>query len=78
MDVEEGEDVVMRKKMELPPKIDRPIFVQYIAVRKCRFNPSVQRFARLPAYLQLSLIDQRKTRHPKSPLPILPIKWEGL
>jgi hypothetical protein len=36
-----------QKTKKLPDKIKRPIFVQYVTVRRCRFNPSYENISRL-------------------------------
>ena len=33
----------MKSNKNLPPKINRPIFVQFVRVMKCRYNPSYAR-----------------------------------
>lgn len=46
-----------------PDLIYRPVFVQGIRVQKCRFNPSFERFQRLPQTLQKDLIRERIAKH---------------
>jgi hypothetical protein len=44
----------------------RPVFVQYVAVRRCRFNPS---FAAFKGGMHQDLLDRWRKRHPQGPLP---------
>lgn len=64
------------KKDDLPPLIPRPVFMQFIQVRKCRFNPSMIKFQRLPMYLKHDLIERRKEQHGES-LPPMEISRKG-
>lgn len=57
---------------DLPPMDYRPIFVQFVGVRKCRFNPSFAGFHRLPHFLREDLLHKRQERH-GSTLPPLEI-----
>lgn len=50
-----------------PPKTLRPIFVQYVAVRLCRYNPS---YARVREAKNIEgLWDAWEARHPRRTLP---------
>jgi hypothetical protein len=40
----------------------RPIFVSYVMLRKCRHNPSMERFKNLPAMEQDRLTDALEKR----------------
>lgn len=66
----------MAKKKPVLPEDDRPaltmrpVFMQCIQVRKCRFNPSMAGFQRLPAFLKVDLIEKRKARHGESLPPL--------
>jgi hypothetical protein len=61
------------KKSDLPEMDYRPIFVQFIGVRKCRFNPSFEGFHRLPAFLKNDVIAKREAKHGEGTLPPLEI-----
>jgi len=47
-----------------PPMEQRPVFVMYVAKRRCRYNPSFQRFNDLPTVLQLDVADRWQARNP--------------
>lgn len=40
----------------------KPVFVSYVALRKCRHNPSMERFKNLPAMEQDRLLDALQKR----------------
>jgi len=44
--------------------IARPVFVMYVSKRRCRYNPSLQRFNDLPTVLQLDVANRWLTRNP--------------
>lgn len=52
-----------KAKQQLPPLEYRPVFVSYVARRKCRFNPSADRALSLPTTYREQLIDRWQARH---------------
>lgn len=56
-------------KKEQPPLEYRPVFVQYVSRRRCRYNPSFSRFLDLPATFQQDVEDRWIERHPRKSLP---------
>ena len=59
----------MSKKNGLPPMERRPIYVAYVAVRRCRRNPSWTGFDKLPKLHQDFLLDKWIKRHPGKQIP---------
>ena len=51
------------EKPGLPPMLRRPIYVQYVAVRKCRRNPSWERFFSLPKLDRQTLTSRYVKKH---------------
>lgn len=47
----------------LPPMERRPVFVMYTAVRRCRYNPSFDRFLELPRAFQADVSERWEHRH---------------
>ena len=58
-----------RDTSKLPPLEYRMTFYMGIRRQKCRFNPSMLRYNRLPATLQVETEDRWKERHPRLNLP---------
>lgn len=57
------------KKKNLPPMKPRLIYVQYVCVRKCRRNPSADRFTELDSPDKQLLFDRWSRRHNNRRLP---------
>lgn len=55
-------------KKKLPDWDDRPIFVQYVSIRRCRRNPSFDRFAELDPVLRRELMKRATERYNVRPL----------
>lgn len=49
-----------QSKNETPPMVPRPIYVEYVAVRTCRYNPS---WGRRPERKESLLWDRWRARH---------------
>lgn len=58
-----------KDKAKLPPMIDRPVFVSYVARRRCRFNPSADRVLSLPVSYRAELVERWRARHKGATFP---------
>lgn len=58
-----------KKKADLPPLEYRLVHVNYLKRQKCRFNPSMQSFLRLPSTFQAELTGKWAQRHPRLTMP---------
>lgn len=52
-----------KRTKKIPPMRQRPIYVQYVAYRRCRRNPSFDRFIDLPELDKRWLIERLERRH---------------